>query len=84
MRLTLRLVAILSGIVSINPAIADVTVYSGQHEAGTKAVAAAFTKATGIEVIVKRGSTEQFAANSLKKATNHLPMLFGRSRSLLC
>lgn len=42
-------------------AMADVTVYSGQHEAGTKAVAEAFTEATGIKVVVRRGSTEQFA-----------------------
>lgn len=42
-------------------AVADVTVYSGQHEAGTKAVADAFTEATGISVIIRKGSTEQFA-----------------------
>lgn len=56
-KLTAALAAALIG----TAAMADVTVYSGQHEAGTQAVADAFTKATGIAVVVKRGSTEQFA-----------------------
>lgn len=53
--------ALFVSVAFLTPAFADVTVYSGQHKAGTKAVAEAFTKATGINVIVKRGSTEQFA-----------------------
>ena len=55
------LAAFFAAVVVVSPVRADVTVYSGQHEAGTKAVAEAFTKATGIRVVVKRGSTEQFA-----------------------
>ncbi|WP_421566401.1 iron ABC transporter substrate-binding protein [Ochrobactrum sp. EDr1-4] len=61
MHLIFGLPAIFSVVISVTPAIADVTIYSGQHEAGTKAVASAFTKETGIKVVVKRGSTEQFA-----------------------
>ncbi len=61
MRQLIGFAALFASAFMITPAFADVTVYSGQHEAGTKAVAAAFTKATGINVVVKRGSTEQFA-----------------------
>lgn len=61
MRSTFRLSMVLAGLLIGTAASADVTVYSGQHEAGTQAVADAFTAATGIAVVVKRGSTEQFA-----------------------
>lgn len=62
MRRIYNLTAVLGGIaIGATAAMADVTVYSGQHEAGTNAVAEAFTEATGIAVIVKRGSTDQFA-----------------------
>ncbi|MFW8567203.1 extracellular solute-binding protein [Orrella sp. 11846] len=43
------------------PALADITIYSGQHKAGTDAVAKAFTEKTGIQVNVKKGSSEQMA-----------------------
>lgn len=55
------LAAILTTALFGTQVFADVTVYSGQHESGTKAVADAFTEATGIKVTIKRGSTEQFA-----------------------
>lgn len=61
----MRRISLLAGLLTAatlgSAALADVTVYSGQHEAGTNAVAEAFTDATGIKVTVKRGSTEQFA-----------------------
>ena len=58
----IRKMAVMMGIALLGTqAMADVTVYSGQHEAGTKAVADAFTEATGIPVIIRKGSTEQFA-----------------------
>lgn len=55
------LTATLAALMLAAPAMADVTIYSGQHESGTKAVAEAFTEATGIKVTIRRGSTEQFA-----------------------
>lgn len=42
-------------------ALAELMVYSGQHKAGTEAVAQAFTKATGIAVTVRQGASEQLA-----------------------
>ena len=42
-------------------AMADITIYSGQHKSGSEAVAEAFTKATGIKTTLKQGSSEQMA-----------------------
>lgn len=53
--------ALLGACVMASSALADVTIYSGQHKAGTEAVAAAFTETTGIAVEIKSGSSEQFA-----------------------
>lgn len=52
--------ALIGAILISTPALADITIYSGQHEAGTNAVAEAFTEATGIKTTIKRGSSEQF------------------------
>lgn len=70
MRRLLKFAALFTSVITAGPTLADVTVYSGQHEAGTKAVAEAFTKATGIKVIVKRGSTEQFAGQLSEEGGN--------------
>lgn len=61
MRRLPALAAILSGTLMAGHAMADVTIYSGQHESGTKAVADAFTEATGIKTVIRKGSSEQFA-----------------------
>ena len=42
-------------------ALADITIYSGQHKSGSEAVAQAFTQATGIKTTVRQGSSEQMA-----------------------
>lgn len=48
-------------------AMADVTLYSGQHPSGTEAVTQAFTKATGIKVVIKQGSSEQMAGQLVEE-----------------
>src|SRR5690625_4198481 len=60
MRRLPALAAILSALMASH-AMADVTIYSGQHESGAKAVADAFTEATGIKTVIRKGSSGQFA-----------------------
>lgn len=67
MRRLPALAAILSGTLLAGHAMADVTIYSGQHEAGSRAVAEAFTEATGIKTVVRRGSSEQFTGQLMEE-----------------
>ncbi|MCK9515486.1 MAG: extracellular solute-binding protein [Ottowia sp.] len=48
-------------------AVADITVYSGQHKSGSEAVAQAFTKATGIKTTLRQGSSEQMAGQLVEE-----------------
>lgn len=61
MRRIPALAAILGSTLLAGHVMADVTIYSGQHESGTKIVADAFTEATGIKTVIRKGSSEQFA-----------------------
>ena len=51
---------------------ADITVYNGQHKEGSKAVADAFTKATGIKVTLNSAKSDQLAAQ-LKEEGDKTP-----------
>ena len=48
-------------------ALADITIYSGQHQSGSEAVAQAFTAATGIKATIKQGSSEQMAGQLVEE-----------------
>src|SRR5690625_3770366 len=61
MRRIPALAAILGSTLLAGHVMADVTIYSGQHESGTKIVADASTEATGIKTVIRKGSSEQFA-----------------------
>ncbi|MDU5724990.1 MAG: extracellular solute-binding protein [Haemophilus parainfluenzae] len=51
---------------------ADITVYNGQHKEGSKAVADAFTKATGIKVTLNSAKSDQLAGQ-LKEEGDKTP-----------
>ena len=51
---------------------ADITVYNGQHKEGSKAVADAFTKATGIKVTLNSAKSDQLASQ-LKEEGDKTP-----------
>ena len=51
---------------------ADITVYNGQHKEGSKAVADAFTKATGIKVTLNSAKSDQLAGQLKKRAIKPL------------
>ena len=53
-------------------ASADITVYNGQHKEGAKAVADAFTKATGIKVTLNSAKSDQLAGQ-LKEEGDKTP-----------
>lgn len=57
------------GLFGAQAAMADITIYSGQHKVGTEAVAKAFTEATGIKVTIKLGSSEQMAGQLVEEGT---------------
>ncbi|WP_028357864.1 iron ABC transporter substrate-binding protein [Brackiella oedipodis] len=67
MKKTFLWAALSSALLVSAPALADITVYSGQHKEGTQVVADAFTKATGIKVDIKKGSGEQLAGQLMEE-----------------
>lgn len=58
---SLKWAALLSLTLASSQALADITVYSGQHKQGTQAIADSFTQKTGIKVNIRDGSSEQMA-----------------------
>lgn len=55
-------------------ASADITVYNGQHKEGAKAVADAFTKATGIKVTLNSAKSDQLAGQLKEEGDKTLQM----------
>ncbi|MFC5067852.1 extracellular solute-binding protein [Flaviflagellibacter deserti] len=62
------------------PAIAQETttlaLYSGQHAPPTDAIADAFTEATGIEIVIRRGSSAQLANQIMEEGARSPADLF--------
>lgn len=63
----LKWATLLAAALCSTQALADITIYSGQHKSGTQAVMDAFTEATGIKVTVKQGSSEQMAGQLVEE-----------------
>ncbi|KYK74976.1 iron ABC transporter substrate-binding protein [Aggregatibacter actinomycetemcomitans serotype e str. SA2149] len=67
-----KLAALATALAFSTAAFADITVYSGQHKEGAKAVADAFTKETGIKVTLNSAKSEQLAGQ-LKEEGDKTP-----------
>ena len=61
MKTSIRYALLAAALTSAAPALADITVYNGQHKEATQALADAFTQATGIKVKVNSGKSDQLA-----------------------
>lgn len=61
MKTSIRYALLAAALTAATPALADITVYNGQHKEATQVIADAFTKATGIKVRINSGKSEQLA-----------------------
>lgn len=61
MKTSIRYALLAAALTAATPALADITVYNGQHKEATQALADAFTRATGIKVKVNSGKSDQLA-----------------------
>ena len=61
MKTSIRYALLAAALTAAAPALADITVYNGQHKEATQALADAFTQATGIKVKVNSGKSDQLA-----------------------
>lgn len=57
----LRLAALTAALLFSHTALADLTIYSGQHKKGVEAIVEAFTAETGIKITLNSGKSEQLA-----------------------
>lgn len=61
MKTSIRYALLAAALTTATPALADITVYNGQHKEATQALADAFTQATGIKVKINSGKSDQLA-----------------------
>lgn len=61
MKTSIRYALLAAALTAATPALADITVYNGQHKEATQALADAFTQATGIKVKINSGKSDQLA-----------------------
>lgn len=61
MKTSIRYALLAAALTAAAPALADITVYNGQHKEATQALADAFTQATGIKVKINSGKSDQLA-----------------------
>ncbi|MCM5269005.1 heme ABC transporter substrate-binding protein FbpA, partial [Escherichia coli] len=58
---SIRYALLAAALTAATPALADITVYNGQHKEAAQAVADAFTRATGIKVKLNSAKGDQLA-----------------------
>ncbi len=61
MKTSIRYALLAAALTAAAPALADITVYNGQHKEAAQAVADAFTRATGIKVKLNSAKGDQLA-----------------------
>ncbi|MCU9846182.1 heme ABC transporter substrate-binding protein FbpA, partial [Neisseria gonorrhoeae] len=61
MKTSIRYALLAAALTAATPALADITVYNGQHKEAAQAVADAFTRATGIKVKLNSAKGDQLA-----------------------
>lgn len=68
--LALGAVAMTASGVAAPAASAELTLYNGQHKAPAQAVVAAFTKATGVNVVIRNGESPQLASQLVEEGAS--------------
>ncbi|MFB6349561.1 iron ABC transporter substrate-binding protein [Moraxella sp. ZJ142] len=65
-----KLAALGAALLVSSNSFADITLYNGQHKEAAQAVVNAFTKATGIKVIINSGKSDQLAGQLQEEGAN--------------